>query len=86
MAAPNLSEALVRARVALDQARLSRLATQSAIEHSRTSLAETRVLLVALRYAVGGREARRRQIIQGKAATEARRLLEALAKIQNENT
>jgi len=43
---------LVRTRIAVDQARLSRLATQSAIERSRQSLAETRALLVALRYAL----------------------------------
>jgi hypothetical protein len=60
-------------RVAVDQARLSRLATQSAIERSRTSLAETRALLVALRYAVRG---------DGEAAMEAKRLLAALTKIQ----
>jgi hypothetical protein len=82
MVASNSSEALVRARIAVDQTRLSRLATQSAIERSRSSLAETRALLVALRYAVRGREARRRQRIEGEAATEARRLLAALTKIQ----
>jgi hypothetical protein len=56
MAEMNSSEALVRARVAVDEARLSRLATQSAIERSRTSLAETRALLVALRYAYSSME------------------------------
>ena len=43
------TEALVRARVLVDQVRLSRLATQSAIERSRESLAETSAALVALR-------------------------------------
>jgi hypothetical protein len=84
MVAPNSSEALVRARVAVDQARLSRLATQSAIERSRTSLAETRALLIALRYAVRGREVEVSQPrkIDGEAAMEARRLLAALTMIQ----
>jgi hypothetical protein len=84
MVAPNSSEALVRARVAVDQARLSRLATQSAIERSRTSLAETRALLIALRYAVRGREVEVGQPrkIDGEAAMEARRLLAALTMIQ----
>jgi hypothetical protein len=71
-------------RVAVDQARLSRLATQSAIERSRTSLAETRALLIALRYAVRGREVEVSQPrkIDGEAAMEARRLLAALTMIQ----
>jgi hypothetical protein len=38
-------EALVRARIAVDQVRLSRLATQNAIERSRQSLAELKALL-----------------------------------------
>jgi hypothetical protein len=46
------SETLLRTRVAVDQVMLSRLATQSAIERSRNSLAETRALLVALQFAV----------------------------------
>jgi|SRR5262245_26637224 len=46
---PNPTEALVRARIAIDQVRLSRLATQSAIERSRDSLAQTRSALAALR-------------------------------------
>src|SRR5262245_5723053 len=46
---PNPIEALVRARIAIDQVRLSRLATQSAIERSRDSLAQTRSALAALR-------------------------------------
>jgi hypothetical protein len=78
---PNSSEALLRAQVAVDQVRLSRLATQSAIERSRSSLAETRALLVALRFAVRSRGARRHQRIRGDAATEAKRLLAALTKI-----
>jgi hypothetical protein len=43
------AEALVRSRVSVDQIRLSRLATQNAIERSRDSLAEARAALVALR-------------------------------------
>jgi hypothetical protein len=74
--------------VAVDQARLSRLATQSAIERSRTSLAETRALLVALRFAVRGREVEvsQPQKIDGEAAMEAKRLLGALSKIQKNTT
>jgi hypothetical protein len=45
------TEALVRARIAVDQVRLSRLATQNAIERSRESLAETSALLVTVREA-----------------------------------
>jgi hypothetical protein len=56
MMEPNSSETLLRARVLVDQVRLSRLATQNAIERSRASLAETRALLVALRFAVRNRE------------------------------
>jgi hypothetical protein len=41
-------EALVRARIAVDQVRLSRLATQNAIERNRQSLAEIKALLGAL--------------------------------------
>lgn len=44
-------ESLLRTRIAIDQARLSRLATQSAIEGSRTALAETITLLVKLKCA-----------------------------------
>ena len=51
MANPNPIEALVRARVAVDQVRLSRLATQNAIDRSRDSLAETRLAVVALKHA-----------------------------------
>ena len=56
MEGTNSPEVLLRVRVAIDQVRLSRLATQSAIERSRSSLAETRRLLVALRFAgeIGG--------------------------------
>jgi hypothetical protein len=81
MVASNSSEELVRARVAVHEARLARLATQSAIERSRSCLAETRALLVALRYA--NRKAHRFQFVEGEAATEAKRLLAALTKIQN---
>ena len=45
------TEALVRARVSVDQIRLSRLATQSAIERSRDSLSEARAALVAMKHA-----------------------------------
>jgi hypothetical protein len=45
------AEGLVKARVAVDEVRLSRLATQSSIERSRHSLAETRALLIAVRNA-----------------------------------
>jgi hypothetical protein len=44
------AECLLNVRVAVDQVRLSRLATQKAIERSRTALAETIALLVGLRY------------------------------------
>lgn len=76
---------LLRARVAIDRARLTRLATQTAIERSRTSLAETRALIVALRFAGRNVKVRRPPIIQGHAATEAQRLLTALTKIHNQN-
>lgn len=44
------TEALVRARLAIDQIRLSRLATQSAIGRSRESIAETSAALVAFKH------------------------------------
>jgi hypothetical protein len=44
------TEALVRARLAVDQIRLSRLATQNAIGRSRESIAETSAALVALKH------------------------------------
>lgn len=50
MTAFNTSEALLRTRDGVAQVRRTRLATQKAIEGSRKSLAETRALLVALRY------------------------------------
>jgi hypothetical protein len=81
----NCPEALLRARVAIDQVRLSRLATQSAIERSRASLAEARSLLVALRFAVKNRQARPLKLIQGDTAVEAQHLLATLTKIQNES-
>jgi hypothetical protein len=80
------SETLLRTRVAVDQVMLSRLATQSAIERSRTSLAETRALLVALRFAVRDRVAQRPRLIRGNAALEAQRLLAELTKIKNEDS
>jgi hypothetical protein len=51
MVAANPTEALVRARIAIDQVRLSRLATQSAMERSCDSLAQTRSALAVLRLA-----------------------------------
>jgi hypothetical protein len=51
MIKPSPHEALVRARIAVDQVRLSRLATQNAIERNRQSLAETKAILVAIRVA-----------------------------------
>jgi hypothetical protein len=44
------TQALVRARLAVDQVRLSRLATQNAIGRSRESIAETSAALVALKH------------------------------------
>jgi hypothetical protein len=85
MAESNCPEALLRARVAIDHVRLSRLATQSAIERSRASLAEARSLLVALRFAVKNRQARPLKLIQGDTAVEAQHLLATLTKIQNES-
>ena len=43
------TEALVKARLAVDQIRLSRLATQNAIGRSRESLAETSAVLLAFK-------------------------------------
>jgi len=51
MTKPTPTEALVRARLAVDQIRLSRLATQNAIDRSRDSLAETRLAVNALKHA-----------------------------------
>ena len=86
MAESNSSEPLLRARVAIDQVMLSRLATQSAIERSRASLAEARSLLVALSFAVKNRQARPLKIqIQSGTAEEAQRLMAALIKIQNDD-
>jgi hypothetical protein len=77
---------LLRTRVAVDQARLTRLATQTAIERSRTSLAETRALIVAFRFAAQNGGIRRPPMIEGNAAEEAKRLLRALTKIQSEHS
>jgi hypothetical protein len=86
MTESNSPEALLRARVAIDQVRLSRLATQSAIERSRVSLAEARSLLVALKFAVKNRQAGPLKIqIQSDTAVEAQNLMAALTKIQNNN-
>ena len=49
MIKPSPHEALVRARIAVDQVRLSRLATRNAIERNRQSLAEMKGVLIALR-------------------------------------
>jgi hypothetical protein len=49
MIKPSPHEALVRAQMAVDQVRLSRLATQNAIERNRQSLAEVKAILVGLR-------------------------------------
>jgi hypothetical protein len=49
MIKPSPHEALVRARMAVDQVRLSRLATQNAIERNRQSFAEVKAILVGLR-------------------------------------
>ena len=46
---PSPHEALVRARIAVDQVRLSRLATRNAIERNRQSLTEIKALLGVLR-------------------------------------
>jgi hypothetical protein len=79
-------ETLLRTRVAVDQVMLSRLATQSAIERSRNSLAETRALLVALQFAIIDRVARPSRLIRGSSALEAQRLLAKLTEIKNENS
>lgn len=47
----NRSEVISKACVSVDDARLSRAATQHAIDQSRKSLAETYKLLLALRIA-----------------------------------
>jgi hypothetical protein len=44
------TKALVKTRVAIDQIRLSRLATQNAIGRSRESMAETSAALVAFKH------------------------------------
>jgi hypothetical protein len=44
------TEALVKARLAVDHIRLSRLATQNAIGRSRESIAETSAALVAFKH------------------------------------
>jgi hypothetical protein len=46
------TKAWVKARVLVDQVRLSRLATQNAIARSRESIAETRVALVTIKTAL----------------------------------
>ena len=43
------TEALLRARIAVDQVRISRLATQNAIERGRESFSEIKAALAALR-------------------------------------
>jgi hypothetical protein len=86
MAKPDPPELLLRSRVAVDQARLTRLATQNAIQRSRMSLAETRALLVSFRFAMRDKEIRRSPVIEGPAAAEAKKLLKELRRIRNENT
>jgi len=49
MARLEVSEALVTTRIAVDQLRLLRAATQHAIQQSRKSVAETTALLLELR-------------------------------------
>jgi len=49
MASLEISETLVRTRIAVDQLRLSRAATQHAIQQSRKSVAETTILLLELK-------------------------------------
>jgi hypothetical protein len=56
MKTANSEEGLVKTRIALDQVRLSRLATQNSIERSRHSLAEMRSVLNALRNALLSRQ------------------------------
>ena len=86
MEGTNSPQVLLRARVAIDQVMLSRLATQSAIERSRGSLAETRRLLVALRFAGENRRPLTLKIpIRSSAAVEAQRLMAALTKIHMTN-
>jgi len=85
MTAPNVIEALVKARLAIDQTRLARLSTQSAIEKSRHSLAEIRTLLDAFAHSPRAAHRNRRMITKGEAATEARKLLAALIKIKDQN-
>lgn len=53
-------EVLLKTRVAVDRVRLSRLATQNAIERGRESLAETRAALVSLRKAYHRRRLRQK--------------------------
>ena len=48
------SESIARTCEAIDRVRLSRAATQHAIERSRKSLLETQTLLVALRHLYSG--------------------------------
>jgi hypothetical protein len=81
----NVFEALASARAAIDQTRLARLTTRSAIHRSRASLAETRAQLVFLRHAVGSGKTASRRKIEGEAAAEAQRLLDALKQIQSQN-
>jgi hypothetical protein len=61
MKTANSEEGLVKTRIAIDQTRLSRLATQNSIERSRRSLAETRTVLNALRDALLSRQYKNRQ-------------------------
>jgi transposase len=67
----NAAEALESARAGIDQTRLARLTTQSAIQRSRASLAETRAQLVFLRHAVGNSIIASGPPVEGEASTEA---------------
>jgi hypothetical protein len=49
------SEVLIKTQAAVQRVRSSRLLTQIAIERSRRSLAETRALIVALKFDVSER-------------------------------
>jgi hypothetical protein len=78
-------EVLLKTQVAVEQARFSRLKTQIAIERSRQSLAETRALIVALKFA----SEKRKQPEKAKAPSQqcplAARTLEPLPNVEAQN-
>jgi hypothetical protein len=84
MTASNITEALVKARLGIDQTRLARLSTQTAIERSRHSIAKMRTLLDGLAH-LPRRAHHSPGIIKGEAAAEAQKLLLALTKIKKHN-